>query len=39
MNAPSDSAYDAIPRLAWPLAIARVLAVLALLAAAGWLIA
>jgi hypothetical protein len=39
MNSPSYSESNAIPRLSWPLAIARAVAALALLSAAGWLIA
>jgi len=38
MNSPHTSDFDATPRLSWPLALARALAALALLGAAGWLI-
>lgn len=39
MSFPSANVHDAIPRLSWPLAIARGLAVLALFGAAAWLVA
>jgi hypothetical protein len=39
MSIPSTNAHDVIPRLSWPLAIARGLAALALFGAAAWLAA